>query len=60
METRMADRIRIVQIIGAGEDIVALDSLGRAWILDEDDRSKKWEPLPEVPQGDLREVKEGS
>jgi len=54
----MADRIKIVQVACSGDDIVALDSLGRAWILDEDDRNKKWEPLPEVPQGDLREVKE--
>lgn len=53
----MDNKIVITQLVGAGEDIVALDSAGRAWILDEDNH--RWELLPEIPQAELREVKSG-
>jgi hypothetical protein len=49
------DKYFITQLCGAGEDVVALDNRGRAWILDDDNH--RWEALPELPQDDRREVK---
>lgn len=52
------DKIVITQLVGVGDDLFALDSKGRVWALLEEGESRpRWEALPDVPQGELREVK---
>lgn len=52
------DKIVITHLVGAGDDLFALDSRGRVWALLEEGESRpRWELLPELPQAELREVK---